>query len=1088
MLPKSSLRARLAALRFDKRFVSRTVLAYLMIVIAALGAGVALWIAIDEQHSARLERQLTRGQMVELYLRQSIVGDWGVRSSLEERQRSHTSRAKDLEDTADRVRATDPQQAGQLDMLAEQEAMLANLTQTLLVPFRSWRAGDHVADEVGGQASDELARLGFAIPIEPVAPIPAAPAKPEDVPFSYESAVHARLLSVWRPLAETIDGFEGRVPALAFGVVLFVAALACLTIADLTERQARASNIALMVGLIAALGAVLAALTSDVAVWRPLLVVFAISLVLGAGFRALGIFREEPSGETAQPHERELLVKESRETPHTPELELKQYGGAHLFMRHAGNLRERVVIGFIALTVFVSSVVGYWYTQAESAATEATHHAFGSEAAITTLDGERWLLASAGAITPTLELFDARMRCAYATQASVLPPADASPTMLAMLARDRERDCGALDKMSETGGWVDSRGFDTGDRPAPAIFNEIHDRGPVNSSHLYALADGYVSQAQRLEDKSTWYILHLTLFAIALYLLGQSLGMGPGHASIALAIAGTIVTFVTFVGAVVVHRTPAMPTPTLSASCGPHDPKATPVELAAKFYGDGLAVYDAATTAEQYQKASDLFGCAVEARKDFGAAQYERSLADSAISQGDIDSEYWNFPTRSRMAEIANSYTLTNKAIEDDGWTPTPRRLNSEGFNRLLAGIAANDLTAIDEGIGILQRAIASGGLTADDGRTLDAVKVSHAPDPAAYQMLFTNLGLGQLARGNRADAERSYQAAVDGLNVAKDQNLVASSLSDLNTLEAHCAELYGSAAQTKCPDIYGGIADARRMLLLGKSSAPPSSYAKISHITTWVRASRVAWSADVAGFDPSRDRLSVVWSTYSNDWKVWRVVQPLFQAIDPASLPATGQASHVTVYSNSPSYCLPAGTYRAEFFLNGVRVPDVEDKGTALSGYQNFRSRELDAAFCGPADWQPLPLPAPHDSRQLLRLYKNADGKGVVYLFTFFSPKNPMDTETRYPVMRAMNLLRRLGTQLPSDEELSRMISQFTGCQNPIAPGTILPRVWVSADGLVHVALVVGDRAPNGQACQVFESIGEYYGRTDDQLLGRRR
>jgi hypothetical protein len=67
-------------------------------------------------------------------------------------------------------------------------------------------------------------------------------------------------------------------------------------------------------------------------------------------------------------------------------------------------------------------------------------------------------------------------------------------------------------------------------------------------------------------------------------------------------------------------------------------------------------------------------------------------------------------------------------------------------------------------------------------------------------------------------------------------------------------------------------------------------------------------------------------------------------------------------------------------------------------------------------------------------------------------------------------------------------MVSQFTGCQNPIPSGTILPRVWASADGLVHVALVVGDRAPNGQACQVLESIGEYYGRTDDQLLGRRR
>jgi hypothetical protein len=1071
-LPKPSLRARLAALRFDKRFVSRTVLAYLMIVVAALGAGVAYRVAKEEQHSAGLERQLTRGQMVELYLRQSIVGDWGVRASLEERQRSHVSRAKDLEDTADRVRATDPQQAGQLDMLAEQEAMLANLTQTLLVPFRSWRAGDHVEDEVGGEASDELARLGFAIPIEPVAPIPSTPAKSEAPPFSYESAVHARLLGVWRPLADTIDGFEGLVPGLALGVVLFIAGLALLTIADLTERWARVSNIVIILGLVSAFAAVVAALMYDFGVWRPLLGLLAFGVVVGVGFHVSGMFKEPSSGEM----------------PHPPDFEPKQYGGVHLFMRHAHNVREQVVIGLIAVTVFFSSLVGYWYTQAESDATEATHHAFGSEAAITTLDGERWLLASAGAITPTLELFDARMRCAYASQASVLPPADASPTMLAMLARDRERDCGALDKLNEIGASVDSRSFDGGERPAPAIFNEIRDRGPVNSSHLYALADGYVSQAQRLEDQSTSYILCLTVFAIALYLLGQSLGMGQSLASLVLAVGGTFFTVVMLVFAVGVHRTPVMPTPKLPSSCGPQVPKSSAVELAAKFYGDGLAAYNSATTAEQYQKASDLFGCALAARNDFAAAQYERSLADSAISQGDIDSEYSNFPTRSRMAQIANSYSLTNQAILADGWTPTLRRLNSEGFNRLLAGIAANRRSDIKDGVKILQDAIASGGLTAGDGQTLDAVKVSHAPDPAAYQMLFTNLGLGQLAYGHRTDAEKSYQAAVDGLSVAKDQNLVASSLSDLNTLEAHCAELYGSDAQANCPDIYAGITDARRMLLLGKSSAPPSSYARISHITTWVRASRVAWSADLVGFDPNRDKLSVVWSTYSNDWKVWRVVQPLFQAIDPMSLPASGQASHVTIYSNSPSYCLPPGNYRAEFFLNGTRVPDFNDKGTEIPGYQNFRSRELDVAFCGPADWQPLPLSIPRDTRQLVRVYKNAEGNGTVYLFTFFSPKNPMDTETRYPVTRAVNLLRRVGIHLPSDDELRQMVSQFTGCQNPIPPGTILTRVWVSVDGLVHVGLVVGDRAPNGQACQVLESIGEYYGRTDDQLLGRRR
>ena len=88
------------------------------------------------------------------------------------------------------------------------------------------------------------------------------------------------------------------------------------------------------------------------------------------------------------------------------------------------------------------------------------------------------------------------------------------------------------------------------------------------------------------------------------------------------------------------------------------------------------------------------------------------------------------------------------------------------------------------------------------------------------------------------------------------------------------------------------------------------------------MRASRVGWSADLSNFDASRDSLSVVWSAYSSDWKVWRVVQPLFKTVDPKSLPSSGGIQRVTVYDNSPSYCLPAGTYRAEFFVNGARVP----------------------------------------------------------------------------------------------------------------------------------------------------------------------
>jgi hypothetical protein len=203
-------------------------------------------------------------------------------------------------------------------------------------------------------------------------------------------------------------------------------------------------------------------------------------------------------------------------------------------------------------------------------------------------------------------------------------------------------------------------------------------------------------------------------------------------------------------------------------------------------------------------------------------------------------------------------------------------------------------------------------------------------------------------------------------------------------------------------------------------------------------------------------------------------------------NLAGTGRVQRAMAYDNSPSYCLPAGTYRAEFFVNGVKVPGVDEKGITVSGYDNYRSREMDVAFCGPVDWKLSTFRENRDGRHLVRAFTTPNDKSALYLFTFFSPKNPVDAETRSPVARAWNLLKRLTPAPPSDDVFYRAASKFTGCQNPIEQGTVLWRYWADPNGLVHVALVIGDYAPNGQACQVLESVGTYYDRKEAQVLGR--
>ena len=76
--------------------------------------------------------------------------------------------------------------------------------------------------------------------------------------------------------------------------------------------------------------------------------------------------------------------------------------------------------------------------------------------------------------------------------------------------------------------------FDAGDGPARSIINLLQKKGAAPPPQFYALADGYIGLAKTLESNSRFYLLSLTLFAIALYFFGQSLAMGTGLLELSL--------------------------------------------------------------------------------------------------------------------------------------------------------------------------------------------------------------------------------------------------------------------------------------------------------------------------------------------------------------------------------------------------------------------------------------------------------------------------------------------------------------------------------------------------------------------------
>lgn len=161
-----------------------------------------------------------------------------------------------------------------------------------------------------------------------------------------------------------------------------------------------------------------------------------------------------------------------------------------------------------------------------------------------------------------------------------------------------------------------------------------------------------------------------------------------------------------------------------------------------------------------------------------------------------------------------------------------------------------------------------------------------------------------------------------------------------------------------------------------------------ITNVNAWVRPSSVGWSASLENFDSQKDELSVVWSAWVPEWKVWRVVQPLFEpTVGKDKLKSGGRVQITQPYDNAPSFCLPPGRYRVEFYLNGELVPK-ETKEMEAPAFSDYRSRELNIAVCRPNNWKLSDFRENEEGRHLVRAFVTPEDKGIAYLFTFFAPK----------------------------------------------------------------------------------------------------
>lgn len=1087
--------------RLEARWLTRVHLAFLMVFASALGAVVAFWAATIEQKTSQLQSQLTLGRMVEISERHRIANDVAVRTALEQRQKTLRTKAEERHKIADQIRNEAPEEAARLDILGQQEFSLARTVNGLIYPLRELGPGDSTQQRLSEAASRHLIARGMGH-IPDLGDITGQVKTKKEIkapPISFNETTAKLNLQIWQRIERMIEIGHTKVPLLALGVVLIVSSLVFFTISDLNDHRRVIANLTLFAGLFVLLAAIVYVALVEPTVWFPLLIVMAVSIVFGIiGWRN-GILK---------PHEYDI------DTPQPNELQPRSFVGAHMFLRTAPHNLSRWTVVFVAVTVFLSALVGYWYSKALTNAHMASHHAFASQVALNNRSTERNLVTSAGGAVLGLEVLQARIECAFSSQNALFISEQQTPSLADVAKLQRDTVCDRLkdDNLVKIGKRYDDIGFDTAQNPTGRYYTLLYyDRTP-NPAQLFALADGYLELSDSYEQKSTTFLLSITLFAIALYLFGQSLGMGTGLAARALTYCGVLLAGLSIGLAGLSKATPVGNFKSPDATCkapenlsGWAGPQHS-IELAAYFYGKAKPKYRIAQDGAEYGKAAAVLDCVTSIRRNFAIAQGERARAHSKSNTVERDSTFISLSTKSALPKKIEAEHNTMSALDANGWSPSPIFLDGVGFSTTLHAFATGNRAALAEAERLLEQGIKIGKLE----------KAFWPKEIAANQKrpiwhtlrrtgrsLHFNLGLARLARGNIKGAQHAYDVALNVFGFygpggksanttpsARYRKHLVAALTDLNILVEYCSLLYKNEKKEQCPKILQGALNVKQRVIGALSGLGGKvSKAKLTNASLHLAPSRASWQARIDGFDPETDHVEVVWYVLdSKEWNVWRAVQGLFKAAPKISYDTRTKIARAHVdYETPGTNCIPAGTYKAEFYVNGKLVQNLKTGTLMAPEYVTYRSRELNMSLCHPKTWRKRRAADDLHGRHLVRGFSNEKGKGAAYLFTFFAVRHPAPGPINDVfVGRAWTWLKQILKKVPTDDQFQKATAKFKGCGQPISRGTLLHKAWIMPDGTAHVAFVVGDFAKDGEACRVLNSIGNYYNRGDANELQR--
>ena len=518
--------------------------------------------------------------------------------------------------------------------------------------------------------------------------------------------------------------------------------------------------------------------------------------------------------------------------------------------------------------------------------------------------------------------------------------------------------------------------------------------------------------------------------------------------------------------------------------------------LAARHYGNGEAhqalgaALSSAAAYHAYVKSAESLECALLARPSFAQAYSVLRTSYERMASPQRDDDYHSLFTRSKVDDIVRAQEKALASFRSNELTPPEAVLPHNGaFDKTMLALLQTDpqkaKNVLRDGLQALEAFLKTDGLEPAAPESGGKPGIRSARDPK-NPVLYLNLALAYLVADRAADAEKVYRLVIDDLKVSEDWNLTLSILTDLNIFTHYCSNVL---PDVRCRELEDVVATVKQKLVAGRWQEQPATGAALRDVSVSLSPSSASWRGKLDPGAEMAQKLAVVWYVLDapplnadDDWHVPRAVPGLSRTIDLATLQpdADGFVGMTVPYPRGDSRCLPRGQFTAELYLDGVLVPGLRLTPLAVD-FEDYRSRELNVAFCAPKEWRVhAGLEQKGWSADLFRLYSakiKDETENVMVLATFFAPRGlpakVLEEQFTQRTLEAMfSQASKQGRQ--GMKRFMPDMKTFNECGAELTEGAFAHRALVTPEGFVHVA-VMSPVVPAKDACAVLASLDTY-------------